>query len=68
MKPLRDWEELRRWSQRRPSEEEELREEDQEDVTTVMRKDIWLEIVLIRGGHGALTAEPMGMLVKTSKN
>ena len=41
-------------------------EEDQVDDTTLMSKAIWLEIVLIRGSHGALTVEPMGMQLKTA--
>jgi hypothetical protein len=50
------------------SEEEELGEEDQVDATNVMRKVTWLGIFLIRGNHGALTAEPMGMQLKTSQS
>jgi hypothetical protein len=42
-------------------------EEDQVDATTVMSKATWLDIVLTRGGHGALTAEPMGTQLKTAQ-
>ena len=60
MKPLRDHEEVEEVELEETSEEEEMGGEDQSYATTVMRKAIWLKIVLIRGGHGVLTAEPMG--------
>ena len=50
------------------SEEEELGEEDQEDVTTVMNKVSWLEIVLIQGNHGAITTEPIDTQFKTAQS
>jgi hypothetical protein len=68
MKTLRDWEEVEEVEPEETSEEEELGEEGQEDVITVMRKVTWLEIVLIQGSHGALTAEPMGTQLKTTHN
>jgi hypothetical protein len=68
MKPLRDREEVQEVEPKETLEEEEPGEEDQEDATTVMSKAIWLETVLIRGSHGALTAEPMGTQMKTSQN
>jgi hypothetical protein len=64
MKTLRDQEEVEEVELEETSEEEELGEEDQEDVITVMRKVSWLEIVLIQGGHGALTAETMGHAIE----
>jgi hypothetical protein len=47
MKPLRDREEVEEVELEETSEEEEPGEEDQVDATTVMRKAIWLETVLI---------------------
>jgi hypothetical protein len=49
-------------------EEEELEDEDQADVITAMNKVTWLEIVLIQGDHGALTAEPTDMQLKTAQS
>jgi hypothetical protein len=66
MKPLRDWEEVEEVELEDTSEEEELGEEDQVDVVTMMSKVTWRGIVLIRGGHGALFAEPMEKKLKTS--
>jgi hypothetical protein len=57
----------RRWNWRRLEEEGELAEEDQEDVITMINKVILIEIVLIQGGHGALTAEPMDTQPKTTR-
>ena len=68
MKPRRDWEEVEEVELEETWEEEELSEEDQADVITVMRKAIWLETILIQGDHGALTAEPMGTQLKTIQN
>ena len=68
MKTLRDWEEVKEVEPEENLEEEELGEEGQVDVITVMRKAIWLETILIRGDHGALTTEPMGTQLKTSQN
>jgi hypothetical protein len=65
MKTHRDQEEVEEVELEETSEEEELGEEDQEDVITVMNKVTWPEIVLIQGDHGALTAEPMDMQLKT---
>jgi hypothetical protein len=68
MKPLMDWEEVEEVDLEENLEEEEPVEEDQIDATTVMRKATWLDIVLIRGDHGALTKEPMSMQLKISHN
>jgi hypothetical protein len=66
MKPLRDREEVKEVDSEETSQEEEPGGEDQENTTTVMSKAIWLDNVLIRGNHGALTAELMGTQLKTS--
>jgi hypothetical protein len=66
MKTLRDQEEVEEVEPEETSEEEELGEEDQEDVITVMRKFSWIETVLIKGGHGSLTTEPMETQWKTT--
>ena len=50
------------------SKEEELGEEDQEDVTTMMIKATWLDIFLIQDGHSALIVELMGTQLKTAQN
>ena len=68
MKPLRDREEVEEVEPKETLEEEEPGEEDQVVSTTVTSKATWLDIVFIWGGHGALTAEPMGMQLKTSQN
>jgi hypothetical protein len=68
MKTLRDQEEVEEVELEETSEEEELGEEGQANVITVMSKATWLETVLIQGGHGALTAEPMGMQLNNSHN
>jgi hypothetical protein len=47
MKPLRDREEVEEVEPEETSKEEEPREEDQVDSKIVMRKAIWIEIVLI---------------------
>jgi hypothetical protein len=68
MKTLRDQEEVEEVELEEILEEEELEEEDQADVTTVMNKVTWLEIVLIQGDHGALTAEPTDTQPKTAQS
>jgi hypothetical protein len=68
MRTLRDQDEVEEVELEEISEEEELVEEDRADVITVMNKVIWLEIVLIQGDHGALTAEPMDTQPKTSQS
>jgi hypothetical protein len=68
MKTLRDQEEVEEVEREEISEEEELGEEGQADVITVMRKVTWLEIVLIQDDHGALTAKPMGTQMNTTHN
>jgi hypothetical protein len=65
MKTLRDQKEVEEVEMEETSEEEELEEEDQEYVTTVMNKVSWLEIVLIQGNHGVLTAYPTDTQSKT---
>jgi hypothetical protein len=66
MKPLKDQEEVEKLDLEETSEGEEPGEEDQVDATIVMRKVTCLGIILIRGGHGALIAEPMGTQLKTA--
>jgi hypothetical protein len=68
MKPHRDREEVEEVELEETSEEEETWEEDQVDATNMMSKATWLEIFLTRGGHGALTAEPMGTQLNTIHN
>jgi hypothetical protein len=68
MKTLRDQEEVEEVELEETSKEEEPGEEDKSNVTTLMRKDIWQEIFLIRGDHGALTTEPMGMQLNIALN
>jgi hypothetical protein len=68
MQPLRDREEVEEVELEETLEEEELGEEDQVDATIMMRKATWMEIFLTQGGHGALTAEPMGMQLKTAQS
>jgi hypothetical protein len=68
MKPLRDWEEVEEVELEETLEEEELGEEDQVDSTTVMSKATWPKIFLTQGDHGALTTEPMGTQLKTTRN
>ena len=68
MKPLKDREEAEEVEPEDTSKEEEPWEEDQADVTTMMSKAIWLETFLIWGGHGALTAEPMGTQLNIVQN
>ena len=68
MKTLRDREEVKEVELEDILEEEELREEGEADIITVMRKATWLETVLIQGDHGALIAEPMGTQLKTAQN
>jgi hypothetical protein len=53
MKTLRDKDEVEEVELEDISKEEESVEEDQADVITVMKRVIWLEIVLIQGDHGA---------------
>jgi hypothetical protein len=50
------------------SEEEETKEENQVYSTNVMGKSTWLDIVLTRGDHGALTIEPMDTQLKTTQS
>jgi hypothetical protein len=68
MRTLRDQDEVEEVELEETSEEEELEEEDRADATTVMNRVTWLEIVLIQGDHGALTAEPMDMQPKTAQS
>jgi len=68
MKTLRDQEEVEDVEPEETLEEEELGEEGQEDVITMMRKVTWLETILIQGDHGALIEEPMGTQLKTTQN
>jgi len=48
------------------SEEEELAEEDQADVITMMNMVTWIETVLTQGSHGVLKPEPMDTQLKTA--
>jgi hypothetical protein len=66
MKPLRDREEVEEVELQETSEEEEPMEEDQVGATTLMRKETWIDIVLIQRGHGTLTVEPMGTQLNTA--
>jgi hypothetical protein len=68
MKTLRDQGEVKEVEPEENLEEEELGEEDQEDVITMMRKVTWLDIVLIQGGHGALITEPTDMQQNIAHN
>ena len=68
MKTLRDQEEVEEVEPEETLEEEELGEEGQANVITIMRKVTWLETILIQGNHGALIAELMGTQPNTADN
>jgi hypothetical protein len=68
MKPPKDLEEAREVGLEVDSEEEEMEEEGRADVTTAMNKVTWPETSLTQDDHGALTAEIMGMQLKTAQN
>jgi hypothetical protein len=68
MKTLRDQDEAEEVELAEISEEEELVEEDQVDVITMMNRVTWLETVLTQGDHGVLIAEPMDTQLKTAQS
>jgi hypothetical protein len=68
MKPPKDLEEAGEVGVEVDSEEEEMGEEGQEYVTTVMNKVTWLEASLTQDLHGALSAELTSMQPKTTDN
>jgi hypothetical protein len=68
MKTLRDEEEVEEVDPEEILEEEELGEEGQEYFITMMIKVTWIDIVLIKGDHGALIVEPTSMQLKTSQS
>jgi len=63
MRTLKDQDEVKEVELEENSEEAE----DRVDATIVMNRVTWLEIVLIQGDHGSLTAEPTNMQLKTAQ-